>query len=64
MLDATEPIVEAAIRLCGISAILFVFAILFFALASPLFFIPILVRERRKVFNALMLLAVIMALGG
>jgi phosphate transport system permease protein len=30
MLDATEPAVEALIRLCGLSAILFVFAIFFF----------------------------------
>jgi phosphate transport system permease protein len=30
VLDATEPVVEVVIRLCGVSAILFVFAILFF----------------------------------
>jgi phosphate transport system permease protein len=37
-LDAAEPLIEAVIRLCGVSAILFVFAILFFVLreAAPM----------------------------
>jgi len=37
-LDAAEPVIEAAIRLCGMSAILFVFAILLFVLveAAPM----------------------------
>jgi phosphate transport system permease protein len=36
VLDATEPVVELVIRLCGISAILFVFAILFFVAREAL----------------------------
>jgi phosphate transport system permease protein len=36
LLDITEPAVELVIRLCGISAILFVFAILFFILREAL----------------------------
>jgi phosphate transport system permease protein len=36
MLDATEPAVEALIRLCGLSAILFVFAIFFFVAREAL----------------------------
>lgn len=39
-LDAAEPLIEAVIRLCGVSAVLFVFAILFFVLreAAPMLF--------------------------
>jgi len=36
MLDAAEPAVEAIIRLCGLSAILFVFAIFFFVAREAL----------------------------
>ncbi len=36
VLDAAEPAVEAVIRLCGISAIVFVFAILFFVAREAL----------------------------
>jgi len=39
-LDVAEPLIEAVIRLCGMSAILFVFAILFFVFreAAPMLF--------------------------